>query len=151
MKINALKFGRPAIQLQRLLFMVMVLLLSGVVCGTASGQGGVLFNQDPHPTAAAQSDLGYVDTSNGNLHIEIPLGSFPQRGSGTNLTFRLVYDSAFWTGVPGGTWGAGGVPKASFDNPGNGGGWHEMMPVFGYQLYPTASSSVLFSGQCDTF
>lgn len=38
---------------------------------------------------------GWIDAANGDLHIEIPLGSFPQRGGGANQVF-LMYDSAIW-------------------------------------------------------
>lgn len=40
-------------------------------------------------------ELGYFDASTGNLHIEIPLGTWPQRGS-HSFTAALVYDSRIW-------------------------------------------------------
>ena len=43
-------------------------------------------------------ELGAIDLTNGNLHLEIPLGSFPQRGSLT-YTAKLVYDSRIWVGA----------------------------------------------------
>jgi len=39
---------------------------------------------------------GLINTANGNVHIEIPLGSFTQRG-GRQATFALVYDSGIWS------------------------------------------------------
>ena len=38
---------------------------------------------------------GYIDISNGNLHLEFPMASQPQRGALT-LNERLVYDSRIW-------------------------------------------------------
>ena len=37
-------------------------------------------------------EMGYYDASTGNLHIAIPLGSWPQRGS-HGFSAALVYDS----------------------------------------------------------
>jgi RHS repeat-associated protein len=49
---------------------------------------------------------GYINAATGGLHLEIPLGTFPQRG-GPQLKFALVYDSALWstTGVYGWSFG----------------------------------------------
>ena len=44
---------------------------------------------------------GYINLANGDLHLEIPLGSFPQRGGRTE-TVALVYDSNIWW--VGGSW-----------------------------------------------
>lgn len=50
-----------------------------------------------HPTFSSSEpvELGSVDVANGNLHLEIMLGSYPQRG-GRTLTYKLVYDSRIW-------------------------------------------------------
>lgn len=48
---------------------------------------------------------GYIDVSNGNLHLEFPIASAPQRGSLT-LNERLVYDSRIWMFSPFGTQGS---------------------------------------------
>src|SRR6266446_8139303 len=45
----------------------------------------------PYPVA-----MGTVDAASGNLHLEIPLGSFAQRG-GSALVPKLLYDSHIWT------------------------------------------------------
>jgi RHS repeat-associated protein len=55
---------------------------------TATGVSGF---SSPYP-----AEMGTVDATSGNLHLEIPLGSFPQRGSGA-LIPKLVYDSHIWT------------------------------------------------------
>jgi RHS repeat-associated protein len=58
--------------------------------------------------------MGFTNVANGNLHLEIPLASFPQRGS---LTYnaRLVYDSLIWK-VVSNTWQPSNVPNSM-------GGW----------------------------
>lgn len=77
------------------------------------------------------AEMGMVDAASGNLHLEIPLGSFPQRGA-TALAPRIIYDSHIWTlptdgtshvwtptefvyALPFGTW--------SFDEGGSQGVW----------------------------
>src|SRR6266567_1053683 len=54
-------------------------------------------------TAPEPAELGYVESANGTLHLEVPLGSFPQRGGGL-LDYRLIYDSSIWTISSGGAW-----------------------------------------------
>src|ERR1700688_419752 len=56
------------------------------------------------PTFAANDvfPFGTVDIANGNLHLEIPLGSYPQRG-GKSLSLKLVYDSRVWGVINTGT------------------------------------------------
>ncbi len=51
-----------------------------------------------HPTFSSSEpvELGFIDAGNGNLHQEILLGSYPQRG-GRTLTYKLVYDSRIWS------------------------------------------------------
>jgi YD repeat-containing protein len=48
---------------------------------------------------------GYIDVSNGNLHLEFPFASPPQRGA-VSLTEKLVYDSRIWMFSPFGTHGS---------------------------------------------
>ncbi len=52
------------------------------------------------PTSATTVPVerGFINLADGNLHLEIPLGSFKGRGAlSTNL--RMVYDSMIWHGV----------------------------------------------------
>jgi RHS repeat-associated protein len=42
------------------------------------------------------AEMGTVDAASGNLHLEIPLGSFPQRGQNGALVPKLLYDSHIW-------------------------------------------------------
>ena len=48
---------------------------------------------------------GFINVSNGNLHLEFPLASPPQRGA-LNVSERLVYDSRIWMFSPFGTHGS---------------------------------------------
>jgi len=64
-----------------------------------------------HWTAPLPTPRGFVDASNGNLHIEIPIASIPERGH-IPYAASLVYDSHIWqkstTWQPtnvGGSWG----------------------------------------------
>ena len=47
-------------------------------------------------TAVHLEENGFINTANGNLHLEIPLGSYPQRAGG-QAQVSLVYDSSIWT------------------------------------------------------
>jgi len=49
----------------------------------------------PTFTTALPVENGFINAANGNLHIEIPLASYPQRG-GRQFNVNLVYDSAIW-------------------------------------------------------
>jgi RHS repeat-associated protein len=53
---------------------------------------GITGSSAPYP-----AEMGTVDAANGDLHLEIPLGSFPQRGGAAPLVPKLVYDSHIWT------------------------------------------------------
>lgn len=68
----------------------------------------------PTFTTAIPVEMGFVNAANGNLHLEIPLASFPQRG---RLTYnaRLIYDSSIWT-VNGSAWSPTNIPNSM-------GGW----------------------------
>jgi YD repeat-containing protein len=59
-------------------------------------------------TSAEPVELGFVNASNGNLHLEIPVASFPQRGL-PPLSYKFVYDSRIWVQSGGSAW----VPNAT--------------------------------------
>src|SRR5277367_1788292 len=61
--------------------------------GHAEAQGYLTSTGTPPFSAPEPVEYGFTDTANGNLHLEIPLGSFPQRGSNQGLAVKLVYDS----------------------------------------------------------
>jgi len=49
----------------------------------------------PAFSTASPVELGYLNIANGNLHLSVPLGSFPQRGH-LDYTAALDYDSSIW-------------------------------------------------------
>lgn len=59
----------------------------------------------PPFTTKVPVENGFINAANGNLHLEIPLGSFPQRG-GPAEKIVLMYDSAFWSYAENGFWTA---------------------------------------------
>src|ERR1051326_1332160 len=54
----------------------------------------------PQFTTAFPIEHGFINIPTGAIHLEIPLASYPQRGSIKMLQPRLVYDSRFWTYDP---------------------------------------------------
>src|SRR5579859_3162815 len=50
----------------------------------------------PAFTTSFAVEHGFINLANGNLHIEIPIATYPQRGNLKALHARLVYDSRFW-------------------------------------------------------
>ncbi|HEV2990931.1 MAG TPA: hypothetical protein VG759_21005, partial [Candidatus Angelobacter sp.] len=40
-------------------------------------------------------EMGFVNLANGNLHLDIPMASFPQRG-GSSISLKLTYDSRIY-------------------------------------------------------
>jgi YD repeat-containing protein len=71
----------------------------------------------PSYTGMIPVESGFIKTANGALHLEIPLGTFPQRG-GHQFTAALIYDSNIW--------GAGGpinIPAANDTIDRSLGGW----------------------------
>lgn len=96
--MNALRCSRSQISTFGIIATLLVLL-----CGF----GAMVEAQDyttaigtPSFTTAEPVELGFIDVPNGNLHIEIPLVSLPQRGS-LSYNARLVYDSRIWQIVSG--------------------------------------------------
>lgn len=63
----------------------------------ASGQNYLTSTGEPNFSTPQPVGLGFVDASNGNLHLTIPLGSsYPQRGNGKPVPVVLQYDSNIW-------------------------------------------------------
>jgi hypothetical protein len=67
---------------------------------SASGQTYLNATGFPTFSTTAKVENGSVNLSTGNLHLEIDLGTFPQRGK-TKFTAKLVYDSRIWQVVNG--------------------------------------------------
>ena len=82
----------------------------------------------PAFAAPEPAEMGIVDAASGNLHLEIPLGSFPQRASGA-LNLKLAYDSHIWNFASDGvttSW----IPLTPATEPsfGPSGGWRLTVP-----------------------
>src|SRR5579859_2990483 len=74
---------------------VLLLLTVGVFVGPSRAQNYLTQTGLPTFTTAQPVELGFINFANGNLHLEIPLGSFPERGS-VPFTAVLAYDSRIW-------------------------------------------------------
>ena len=53
----------------------------------------------PSFTTQLPVENGFINAANGDLHLEIPMGTFPRRGGGQE-TISLVYDSNIWWNDP---------------------------------------------------
>jgi len=96
-----------------------VLLALGLVACPVNAQNYLTQVGAPTFTTALPVESGFLDASNGNLHLSIPLGSLPERGS-TRFAAALVYDSRIWQPVNNGTatsWQPTNVPSSPW------GGW----------------------------
>jgi hypothetical protein len=76
---------------------------------------------------------GFVNFGNGNLHLEIDLGTFPQRGR-VKLAAKLVYDSRIWQ-VVNGTWQPTNVANSQ-------GGWRFVTTADPGAVTETSTSTV---------
>jgi RHS repeat-associated protein len=75
------------------LFVFLVL----VAAAGARAQQNYLEQIGPPPTdTVVPVQLGSIDLTTGNLHLEVPLGSFAQRGK-LGYEAKLVYDSRIWS------------------------------------------------------
>jgi len=84
-----------------------------------------------HPSFATEIPVenGFINVGNGNLHLEIPLSSLPQRGN-ISADVKLVYDSRIWHIVNIAN------PQVAYsfrpDNiPNSQGGWRVVTPLSG--------------------
>jgi RHS repeat-associated protein len=89
---------------------IVILINQGVSYAQANGAA---YGTNPW-TVPLPVQNGYVDAANGNLHIEIPIASIPQRGH-IPFVASLVYDSHIWgvaTVNNSTTWQPTGVPNS---------------------------------------
>jgi RHS repeat-associated protein len=88
--------GRKSMKAMQLLFAVVLVF----VLFTTASFGQQSFMDEPGIpafTTAFPVEHGFINLANGNLHIEIPIATYPQRGNIKALHARLVYDSRFWS------------------------------------------------------
>src|SRR6266481_1434272 len=80
----------------RLTFFLPLLFLLSAISTVAQGsyidEPGI-----PAFTTSFPVEHGFINLANGNLHLEIPVATYPQRGNIKALHARLVYDSRLWT------------------------------------------------------
>lgn len=77
------------------------LCLLGPLAAPLEAQNYLTSTGTPSFAAPYPAEMGIVDAASGNLHLEIPLQSFPQRGRET-FTLQLEYDSHIWSIQPNG-------------------------------------------------
>lgn len=86
----------------------------GALCVLAfpshSSAQGISAIGKPGEAAVIPVEHGFIDPATGNLHIEIPLETYKQRGE-TSDEVRLVYDSSIWQEV-GEAWQPTNVPNS---------------------------------------
>jgi RHS repeat-associated protein len=79
---------------QHVAFWMAIALVLGI--GTSlRAQSYLTSTGTPSFAAPYPVEMGLVDAASGNLHLEIPLASYPQRG-GTTANIKLSYDSHIW-------------------------------------------------------
>ncbi len=81
---------------------MVALLIGGPFLSTLQAQNYLTSTGMPSFAAPYPTEMGLVDSASGNLHLEIPLGSFSQRG-GSTANLKLAYDSHIWGIVSDGT------------------------------------------------
>lgn len=130
---------------------VSALLLSiPFLTGSAPAQTYLDNAGNPTFTTAYPVEGGFINIANGNLHIEIPVASYPQRGK-LGFTGKFVYDSRIWkvvtiggssswqpTVIPGSQGGwrfitTGDIGTVSYKNAG---GVCKIEGEFGWGWYP---------------
>jgi YD repeat-containing protein len=106
-------------------------------------QAQTYLNATGAPTflTSAKVEHGFVNLANGNLHLEIPLESYPQRGQ-VRMTAKMVYDSRIWQVVNTGSssWQPTNVANSQ-------GGWRFVTTVDSGAVSETLNSSTCNPGQ----
>lgn len=116
---NRQERANPQIHLRpvRLLLICIICALPIVIGRPGTCQAYLSQTGQPTFSVTEPVQSGFVNVANGNLHLEIPLASFPQRGS-RNLSFSLQYDSRIWAYDSAMVWEANQNPILA-----NWGGW----------------------------
>lgn len=105
--------GRAAISPRpfSLAFVLGLLWLLGPMAAVSTAQYS-LQTGSPTFTTALPVELGFLNIANGNLHLQVNFGSYPERGS-RPLAAGLVYDSRIWNSSIG-TWQPTNVPQGGW-------------------------------------
>ena len=75
------------------LFVTAVLVIVAFASSSAHAQDYLSGSGIPTFVSPQPVEQGFVDASNGNLHLQFTFGSYPQRGSGQPYSVNYVYDS----------------------------------------------------------
>jgi YD repeat-containing protein len=129
------------------MFTYKILSLMVIAVFAVTGRAQTYLNATGSPTfvTPVKVENGFVNTANGNLHLEIPLGTFPQRGR-IRLTAKMVYDSRIWQVVTNGSssWQPTNVANSQ-------GGWRFVTTIDPGAVTETVSSTSCGSGQLTTW
>ena len=97
--------------------LIAIFLLYTLSAVYAVGQGYLTASGNPSFAVNIPVENGFINVSNGNLHMEFPLATHTQRGALT-LNERLVYDSKIWMIAQN-----GGLYWSPTSIPNSAGGW----------------------------
>ena len=108
--IDWARFGiaRIARQFRLILLALSFAVILGPAAREACGQSYLQNIGIPTFAQTIPVENGYIDLATGDLHIEIPLGSYPERG-GHQFKVALMYDSNIWYVGSGATWNPNNV------------------------------------------
>lgn len=107
------RYFRPARRGSLLLALVWLLGTSAIPVKAQYSQSYLENIGVPAFTTKLPVESGFINAANGNLHLEIPLGTFPQRGAPPEKVV-LMYDSAFWLPWQG-KWNPYNTPSYTFN------------------------------------
>ena len=96
--MRALRLSAPACLQFRHLFLLLVMLLGVATSASTAQSGSYLYDWAPRPESnQAPVEYGYVEQTDGHLHLEIPLGPARKGRDGkSSVEPRLTYDSNIW-------------------------------------------------------
>ena len=109
----------------------------GLATTSANAQSYLQSIGVPPFTTKLPAQNGFVNAANGDLHLEIPLGSFPQR-AGAPDKIVLMYDSDIWSNASG-TW----LPD-NIDNTLSGPSWG------GWRIVTSRETGFFSSGETES-
>jgi RHS repeat-associated protein len=112
------------------MFVALVLIFCVSVFPNSPAQNYLTATGSPSFSAPEPVEYGFVESANGNLYLEFPLGSFPQRGSKQPYAVRLVYNSHIWQTFVNTSGNLQWTPK-TVGNILMGAGWNYVDPIQG--------------------
>jgi RHS repeat-associated protein len=90
------KYARTIYSYRGAIGFIILACLFGANAAIVRGQSYIQNVGSPKFSTKIPVENGYIDASNGRLHLEIPLGSLPQRGLRPD-NIVLMYDSNIWS------------------------------------------------------